>query len=167
MILVFLLILILLFSTDPIGDRFLVQPVWRIASDQPDQQGNNILEQCLALIQLNFGKRFLDKNQIQAPGAFQARTTRDVEKLAPICRGESSVALGNIQYNGSSRTVKLVVDSGGFGEALQNGFRPFSERERFFVRLKFFVVEIDFHNGDRIKIKNERLQPKSSSYSQS
>ena len=105
----------MLFPTNPILDCFLVQPVWRVASNQANQQRDNIPQERLARIQFHFGKQFLDEDEIQTAGTFQCRAAGDVEEFAPISRGEPTIAFGNVQNDRGSCPIELVLDGGRFG----------------------------------------------------
>src|SRR3954452_11413069 len=83
----------------------------------------------------------LGDENVQASSAFECRAMGGVAEPATILGRVLTVALGNIECDGSGCPVQLVLDLTDSTQAVQDRREPSYESDCFLIDLKLFVIK--------------------------
>ena len=146
LIVIVLVILIRFIVARLVEDRIFMHTIWRRASDQSHQHGNNSNQYRLAWSSLS--KLLFRHKHIQTGRAFQRRTPSDIEEPASIGGRVFAVPLGNIQRNGRCGPVKLIMHGQCLWKRCQEFFRPNDKLDRFLIDAQLLMVKTRIHDKD-------------------
>ena len=125
-----------------ISRRLLTDSLRRDALNQAHDQGNGFVQELLSTPNLFGCAPAFGDQHIQARRAFQGRPASVFKEPATIRCGVFTIALGQIERDGSPSPIKLITDRRFLSQALDKSAGPSDKLNAALIRQELLMVEV-------------------------